>query len=98
MSVSGGDRPPLPPRERKAGCVGVPAGPEVAIMDEEGKILPRGHTGEVVIRGANVTPGYEANPAANESAFIDPRRSSHTAPVSTCPSDFLNSHAAKSAA
>src|SRR5437660_719015 len=62
---------PLPPRERKAGSVGVPAGPEVAIMDEEAKILPRGQTGEVVIRGANVTPGYEANPEANENAFID---------------------------
>ena len=62
---------PLPPRARKAGTVGVPAGPEVAIMDEEGKILPRGQTGEVVIRGPNVTPGYEANPEANESAFID---------------------------
>jgi acyl-CoA synthetase (AMP-forming)/AMP-acid ligase II len=62
---------PLPPRERKPGSVGVPAGPEVAIMDEEGKILPRGQTGEVVIRGANVTPGYEANPEANESAFAD---------------------------
>jgi acyl-CoA synthetase (AMP-forming)/AMP-acid ligase II len=62
---------PLPPRERKAGSVGVPAGPDVRIMDEEGKILPRGHIGEVVIRGANVTPGYEANPEANDSAFID---------------------------
>jgi acyl-CoA synthetase (AMP-forming)/AMP-acid ligase II len=62
---------PLPPRERKAGSVGVPAGPEVAIMDEEAKILPRGQTGEIVIRGANVTPGYEANPEANENAFID---------------------------
>src|SRR5437868_7040155 len=62
---------PLPPRERRAGSVGLPAGPEVAIMGEDGVILPRGHTGEVVIRGANVTPGYENNPDANESAFID---------------------------
>jgi oxalate---CoA ligase len=62
---------PLPPRERKAGSVGLPAGPEVRIMDEEGKILPRGHVGEVVIRGPNVTPGYEANPEANDNAFID---------------------------
>src|SRR5438105_2611243 len=62
---------PLPPRPRKPGSVGVPAGPEVAIMDEEGKMLPRGQTGEVVIRGENVTPGYEANPEANESAFLD---------------------------
>ncbi|HWE25267.1 MAG TPA: acyl--CoA ligase [Myxococcales bacterium] len=62
---------PLPPRERRAGSVGLPAGPEVAIMDEDGVILPRGRVGEVVIRGANVTPGYENNPEANESAFID---------------------------
>jgi acyl-CoA synthetase (AMP-forming)/AMP-acid ligase II len=62
---------PLPPKARKAGSVGVPAGPEVGVMDEEGKLLGRGHTGEVVIRGPNVTAGYEANPAANEQAFID---------------------------
>ena len=62
---------PLPPRERRAGSVGLAAGPEVAIMDDEGIILPRGHVGEVVIRGPNVTPGYENNPDANESAFID---------------------------
>jgi acyl-CoA synthetase (AMP-forming)/AMP-acid ligase II len=62
---------PLPPRERRAGCVGLPAGPEVAIMDEDGMIVPRGRVGEVVIRGANVTPGYENNPDANENAFID---------------------------
>jgi oxalate---CoA ligase len=62
---------PLPPRPRKPGSVGVPAGPEVAIMDEEGKLLGRSHTGEIVIRGPNVTQGYEANPEANENAFID---------------------------
>jgi oxalate---CoA ligase len=62
---------PLPPRDRRAGTVGVPAGPEVAIMDEDGVIVPRGHVGEVVIRGLNVTPGYENNPEANESAFLD---------------------------
>jgi len=62
---------PLPPRARKPGSVGLPAGPEIAIMDEQGSIVPRGHVGEVVIRGPNVTPGYEANPEANESAFVD---------------------------
>src|SRR2546421_656066 len=54
---------PLPPKPRKPGSVGVAAGPEVGIMDEEGKLLGRGYTGEVVIRGPNVTSGYEANPA-----------------------------------
>jgi acyl-CoA synthetase (AMP-forming)/AMP-acid ligase II len=60
---------PLPPAPRRAGTVGRPAGPEVAIMDESGRRLPPGAVGEVVIRGPNVTPGYHANPAANESAF-----------------------------
>jgi acyl-CoA synthetase (AMP-forming)/AMP-acid ligase II len=60
---------PLPPRARKPGSVGVAAGPEVALMDEAGKLLPAGTIGEIVIRGANVTPGYQNNPAANEAAF-----------------------------
>lgn len=59
----------LPPDARKPGTVGVSAGPEVAIMDDTGKLLPFGETGEVVIRGPNVTKGYENNPAANDGAF-----------------------------
>lgn len=63
---------PLPPAPRHAGSVGIAAGPEVAIMDEEdGRLLPAGETGEVVIRGANVTRGYENNDAANGTAFVD---------------------------
>jgi acyl-CoA synthetase (AMP-forming)/AMP-acid ligase II len=60
---------PLPPAERRAGTVGIAAGPEVAIMDEAGRILPAGGIGEVVIRGPNVTPGYVNNPKANVSSF-----------------------------
>ena len=55
---------------RKPGKVGRAAGPEVAIMGEDGTILPQGEIGEVVIRGPNVTKGYEANPEANAKAFI----------------------------
>jgi acyl-CoA synthetase (AMP-forming)/AMP-acid ligase II len=51
--------------------VGTAAGPEVAIMNGEGRLLPQGEIGEVVIRGANVTRGYENNPTANASAFSD---------------------------
>jgi len=54
---------------RKPGLVGLPAGPEIAIMDDDGTILPQGGIGEVVIRGPNVTQGYEANPEANAKAF-----------------------------
>jgi len=60
---------PLPPRARKPGSVGIAAGPDVAIMDEAGNLLPSGSVGEVVIRGPNVTPGYQNNPGANEAAF-----------------------------
>ena len=60
---------PLPPGQRRPGSVGLPAGPEVAIMDTDGGLLPGGDNGEVVIRGANVTPGYDRNPQASAAAF-----------------------------
>jgi acyl-CoA synthetase (AMP-forming)/AMP-acid ligase II len=60
---------PLPPAARKPGSVGLAAGPEVAIMDEAGGLLPAGSVGEIVIRGPNVTSGYENNPKANAEAF-----------------------------
>ncbi len=62
---------PLPPLQRKPGSVGRAAGPEVAIRGEDGGFLPAGEVGEIVIRGPNVTAGYENNPKANEEAFVD---------------------------
>jgi acyl-CoA synthetase (AMP-forming)/AMP-acid ligase II len=62
---------PLPPQARKPGSVGLPAGPEVAIMDADGKLLPAGEIGEIVIRGPNVTAGYKNNDKANAEAFTD---------------------------
>jgi acyl-CoA synthetase (AMP-forming)/AMP-acid ligase II len=62
---------PLPPRPRFAGCVGLAAGPDIAIMAEDGALLPTGELGEVVIRGRNVTAGYENNPDANAKAFTN---------------------------
>ncbi len=62
---------PLPPSPRKAGSVGVAAGPDVAIMDEVGNLLPVGEIGEIVIRGINVMDGYENNPTANQSSFTN---------------------------
>ncbi|MCC7282240.1 MAG: AMP-binding protein [Acetobacteraceae bacterium] len=62
---------PLPPRARKPGSVGLAAGPEIAIMDAAGALLARGATGEVVIRGPNVTAGYENNPDANLKGFAN---------------------------
>lgn len=62
---------PLPPGERHAGSVGVAAGPEIGIMDDEGALLAAGELGEVVIRGRNVTAGYENNADANAKAFTN---------------------------
>ena len=62
---------PLPPAARKPGSVGKAAGPEVAIMGTDGSVLAAGATGEIVIRGANVTAGYESNPSANAEAYTN---------------------------
>jgi acyl-CoA synthetase (AMP-forming)/AMP-acid ligase II len=60
---------PLPPALRKRGSVGLPAGLAIRIMDEAGRFLSSGETGEVVIRGENVMAGYQNNPDANVAAF-----------------------------
>src|SRR5262249_1594378 len=60
---------PLPPRQRKAGSVGLAAALEVASMDDRGALLPVRQTGEIVVRGSSVTPGYEGNKRATEAAF-----------------------------
>jgi acyl-CoA synthetase (AMP-forming)/AMP-acid ligase II len=62
---------PLPPEARFAGSVGRGTGVEIAIFDEDGTPVPAGASGEVVIRGPNVMHGYEDNPQANASAFVD---------------------------
>jgi len=62
---------PMPPGRQKPGSVGVAAGPEVAIMNESGTLLPDGEIGEIVIRGDNVMAGYRNNETANASAFTN---------------------------
>jgi acyl-CoA synthetase (AMP-forming)/AMP-acid ligase II len=62
---------PLPPQPRLAGSVGRGTGVAIAIFDEAGAPVPTGVSGEVVIRGPNVMRGYEDNPQANASAFVD---------------------------
>lgn len=62
---------PLPPKQRKPGSVGIAAGSEIQIIDEQGNLLTAGSVGEVVIRGQSVTRGYENNPQANAAAFSE---------------------------
>lgn len=52
------------------GAVGTPSpNVEVAIMDEAGRFLPPGQSGEIVYRGPQVMSGYLHDPAATEKAF-----------------------------
>jgi acyl-CoA synthetase (AMP-forming)/AMP-acid ligase II len=62
---------PLPPAARKPGTVGPSGGPEIRVVDTSGKTVPRGATGEIVIKGLNVMREYENNPNANADAFYD---------------------------
>lgn len=60
-----------PLQGRKAGSVGQPAGPEIAILDSEDRRLPPGRRGEIALRGPTITRGYDNDAAATASAFRD---------------------------
>jgi acyl-CoA synthetase (AMP-forming)/AMP-acid ligase II len=58
-----------PARLRSAGRAA--AGVEVAVVNPDtGAPLPPGQTGEIVIRGRNVTPGYWRRPEATAALFL----------------------------
>jgi acyl-CoA synthetase (AMP-forming)/AMP-acid ligase II len=61
---------PLASGTQKPGAVGIPAGPKMRVAHETENTLVEG-TGEVVISGPNVTPGYESNPDANAKNFFE---------------------------
>jgi acyl-CoA synthetase (AMP-forming)/AMP-acid ligase II len=62
---------PLPPAPRKAGSVGRGTDVQISIMDPHGAHLPPGEPGQVAIKGPNVITGYENNPVANATSFVD---------------------------
>ena len=62
---------PLPPGVRKIGSPGVAWGCEVAIRDGEGRAVPEGTEGEIVLRGPNVMLEYLRNPEATAESFRD---------------------------
>ena len=53
---------------RLPGSVGLPAGPEVAVLGPTRQPLPSGDCGEVAIRGPGVTAGYEG---AEQSGWVE---------------------------
>ena len=62
---------PLPPGIRKHGTVGVPVDCEIRILGADGRVLPTGEQGELVVRGRNVMAGYENDPKATAESLFD---------------------------
>jgi acyl-CoA synthetase (AMP-forming)/AMP-acid ligase II/acyl carrier protein len=58
-------------QRQKPGSVGRPAGPQIAILDSEGRRLRSGRRGEIALRGPTITRGYDNDSAATASAFRD---------------------------
>ncbi|MBP6003629.1 MAG: long-chain fatty acid--CoA ligase [Pyrinomonadaceae bacterium] len=57
-------------RPSKPGTVGQPIfGVDVRCFDDDDNEVPRGHRGEIVIRGTNVMKGYYKRPEATAEAF-----------------------------
>jgi long-chain acyl-CoA synthetase len=67
--VTGRDHPRW--RERLASVGRAQSGVELRIGDAEGHPLPVGETGEIMVRGDIVMPGYWQNPEASEQALRD---------------------------
>jgi acyl-CoA synthetase (AMP-forming)/AMP-acid ligase II/acyl carrier protein len=62
---------PLPPRDRKAGSVGLPTGTEIRIINGQEEISVPGEKGEILIRGASVISAYAGALAADKTNFKD---------------------------
>jgi non-ribosomal peptide synthetase component E (peptide arylation enzyme)/acyl carrier protein len=58
-----------PVEVRKPGSVGRASHPGVAVVDENGQPVPAGASGEIVLRGPWIIPGYYRNDAASAAVF-----------------------------
>lgn len=66
VTVSGPEAP-----SRKVGTIGKPVDCVCRLVDPEGRDVPIGVQGEILIQGATLFSGYLNNDAANEAAFTD---------------------------
>ncbi len=68
---------PQPPKANKIGSPGLPWGFETRIVDREGVDVPRGESGEVLLRGAGLMRGYYKDPEGT-AAVVDSEGWLHT--------------------
>ena len=62
---------PMPPLPRKSNSVGLPQGVEISIISDKGEALKFSDIGEICMKGPSVMGGYDNNPEANASSFIN---------------------------
>ncbi|MEM6633811.1 MAG: acyl-CoA synthetase, partial [Bacteroidota bacterium] len=56
--------------ERRPGCIGQPLpGVSIRLVNDEGKVVPLGESGEIQVKGANVFQEYWRKPEATQKAF-----------------------------
>ncbi len=60
-----------PPGRSKVGTCGIPWPDTVRIVDEDGRPLPAGQQGEILVGGPTLTSGYVNAPELNRESFID---------------------------
>ncbi len=61
-----------PDKERKPGSIGTPIeGVEMKVVDDDGKEVPQGEVGEILIKGHNVMKGYWNKPDATKESIKD---------------------------
>ncbi|MEZ5007528.1 MAG: AMP-binding protein [Chitinophagales bacterium] len=70
-TVSGGLFSGLTKQNRKIGTVGKPTDCEIRIVDLNNQDVVKGDSGELLIKGDNVMPGYLNNSEENNNAFLD---------------------------
>jgi acyl-CoA synthetase (AMP-forming)/AMP-acid ligase II/acyl carrier protein len=61
----------LPPGRSKSGTCGVPAPDTIAIVADDGRRLPHGQQGEILVGGPTVVSGYLGAPELNRASFVD---------------------------
>jgi len=62
---------PIDSSAQKTGSVGISAGTDIRIIDEQNQVVPHEQTGEIQVKGESVMKGYLHDPAQNNNAIIE---------------------------